>query len=205
MNFFKENSYDIVKLYLTQIAISVFALIMYTSAGFIQANTSLSATFQIIISVFSILFYYVLLYTAAWDWGANDKIRADSGRCTLDKTRALKMIAISNIPNYIFVIVPIIGYGLSTAGVETFLVKVGTVFFTILRFTASMFQGVVVNVFDFLRSDAEGATNISFYLALACGYAVMILVTIAVTHCAYAFGSRDKKLFGFIKTNKKYE
>jgi hypothetical protein len=178
---------------------------MYTSAGFIQANTSLSATFQIIISVFSILFYYVLLYTAAWDWGANDKIRADSGRCTLDKTRALKMIAISNIPNYIFVIVPIIGYGLSTAGVETFLVKVGTVFFTILRFTASMFQGVVVNVFDFLRSDAEGATNISFYLALACGYAVMILVTIAVTHFAYALGSRDKKLFGFIKTNKKYE
>jgi hypothetical protein len=205
MNFFKENSYDIVKLYLTQIAISVFALIMYTSAGFIQANTSLSATFQIIISVFSILFYYVLLYTAAWDWGANDKIRADSGRCTLDKTRALKMIAISNIPNYIFVIIPIIGYGLSTAGVETFLVKVGTVFFTVLRFTASMFQGVVVNVFDFLRSDAEGATNISFYLALACGYAVMILVTIAVTHFAYALGSRDKKLFGFIKTNKKYE
>ena len=63
MNFFKENSYDIVKLYLTQIAISVFALIMYTSAGFIQANTSLSATFQIIISIFSILFYFVLLYT----------------------------------------------------------------------------------------------------------------------------------------------
>jgi len=205
MNFFKVNSYDIVKLYLTQIAISVFALIMHTSAGFIQANTSLSATFQIIISVFSILFYYVLLYTAAWDWGANDKIRADSGRCTLDRTRALKMIAISNIPNYIFVIVPIIGYGLSAGGIETFLVKLGTVFFTILRFTAAMFQGVLVNVFDFLRSDAEGATNISFYLALACGYAVMILVTIAVTHFAYALGSKDKKLFGFIKTNKKYE
>ena len=205
MNFFKVNSYDIVKLYLTQIAISVFALIMHTSAGFIQANTSLSATFQIIISVFSILFYYVLLYTAAWDWGANDKIRADSGRCTLDKTRALKMIAISNIPNYIFVIVPIIGYGLSVGGIETFLVKLGTVFFTILRFTAAMFQGVLVNVFDFLRSDAEGATNISFYFALACGYAVMILVTNAVTHFAYTLGSRDKKLFGFIKTNKKYE
>ena len=205
MNFFKENSYDIVKLYLTQIAISVFALIMYTSAGFIKANTSLSATFQIIISVFSILFYFVLLYTAAWDWGANDKIRADGGRCTLDKTRGLKMVAISNIPNYIFVLVPVIGFGLSTAGINTFLAKLGTIFFAILQFTASMFQGLIVNVFDFLRDGAEGAANESFYFAQACGYAVMILITVFVTHFAYTLGSKDKKLFGFIKTNKKYE
>ena len=205
MNFFKENSYDIVKLYLTQIAISVFALIMYTSAGFIKANTSLSATFQIIISVFSILFYFVLLYTAAWDWGANDKIRADGGRCTLDKTRGLKMVAISNIPNYIFVLVPVIGFGLSAAGINTFLAKLGTIFFAILQFTASMFQGLIVNVFDFLRDGAEGAANESFFFAQACGYAVMIIVTIAVTHLAYTLGSKDKKLFRFIKTNKKYE
>ena len=205
MNFFKENSYDIVKLYLTQIAISVFALIMYTSAGFIQANTSLSATFQIIISVFSILFYFVLLYTAAWDWGANDKIRADGGRCTLDKARGLKMVAISNIPNYILVLVPVIGFGLSAAGVNTFLAKLGTIFFAILQFTASMFQGLIVNVFDFLRDGAEGAANESFFFAQACGYAVMIIVTIAVTHLAYTLGSKDKKLFRFIKTNKKYE
>ena len=205
MNFFKENSYDIVKLYLTQIAISVFALIMYTSAGFIQANTSLSATFQIIISVFSILFYFVLLYTAAWDWGANDKIRADGGRCTLDKARGLKMVAISNIPNYILVLVPVIGFGLSAAGVNTFLAKLGSIFFAILQFTASMFQGLIVNVFDFLRDGAEGAANESFFFAQACGYAVMIIVTIAVTHLAYTLGSKDKKLFRFIKTNKKYE
>ena len=205
MNFFKENSYDIVKLYLTQIAISVFALIMYTSAGFIKANTSLSATFQIIISVFSILFYFVLLYTAAWDWGANDKIRADGGRCTLDKTRGLKMVAISNLPNYIFVLVPVIGFGLSTAGINTFLAKLGTIFFAILQFTASMFQGLIVNVFDFLRDGAEGAANESFYFAQACGYAVMIIITVFVTHIAYTLGSKDKKLFGFIKTNKKYE
>ena len=140
MRFFKDNSYDIVKMYLTQIAISVFAFIMYTSAGFIKANTSLSATFQIIISVFSILFYFVLLYTAAWDWGANDKIRADGGRCTLDKTRGLKMITIASIPNFILVIVPMIGFGLGVSGFETFLSKLGGVFFTILRFTASMFQ-----------------------------------------------------------------
>lgn len=205
MNFFKENSYDIVKLYLTQIAISVFALIMYTSAGFIKANTSLSATFQIIISVFSILFYFVLLYTAAWDWGANDKIRADGGRCTLDKTRGLKMVAISNLPNYIFVLVPVIGFGLSAAGINTFLAKLGTIFFAILQFTASMFQGLIVNVFDFLRDGAEGAANESFYFAQACGYAVMIIITVFVTHIAYTLGSKDKKLFGFIKTNKKYE
>ena len=205
MNFFKENSYDIVKLYLTQIAISVFALIMHTSSGFIKADSGLAVTFQIIISVFSILFYFALLYTAAWDWGANDKIRADSGRHTLDKTRALKMVAISNIPNYLFISVAAIGFGLASAGVETFLAKLGTIFFAILQFTATMFQGVIATAFDFLRSDVEGAANEGFYFAQACGYAVMILITIAVTHLAYILGTKEKKLFGFIKTKKKYE
>ena len=205
MRFFKDNSYDIVKLYLTQIAISIFALILYTAAGFIEAESTLSTTIQIIISVFSILFYFVLLYTAAWDWGANDKIRADGGRCTLDKTRALKMIAISSIPNYIFVIVPAIGFGLGLCGAETFIAKLGGIFIIIFRFTASMFQGLIVNAFEFLRSDAEGAVNYPYYFAETCGYIFMILVTILVTHLAYTLGSKDKKLFAFIKTNKKYE
>ena len=205
MRFFKDNSYDIVKMYLTQIAISVFALIMYTSSGFIQANTSLSTTFQIIISVFSTLFYFVLLYTAAWDWGANDKIRADGGRCTLDKTRGLKMITIASIPNFVFAIVAIIGLGLSVTGLENLLTKLGGVFFAILQYTALMFQGIIVNVFSFLESTEAGASNMSFYFAQACGYAVMILVTIGVTHFAYTLGSKDRKLFAFIKSNKKYE
>ncbi len=205
MNFFKENSYDIVKLYLTQIAISVFALIMYTAAGFVEADTALSTTIQIIISVFSILFYFVLLYTAAWDWGANDKIRADGGKLTLDKARALKMVAISNVPNYIFALVPAVGFGLGALGIESFVAKVGAVFIVILRFTASMFQGLIVNVFEFLKNDAEGVTNYPYYLAETCGYIFMILLSILVTHFAYTLGSKDKKLFGFIKSNKKYE
>lgn len=205
MNFFKENSYDIVKLYLTQIAISIFALIMYTALGFVKANSTLSVTLQIIISVFSILFYFVLLYTAAWDWGANDKIRADSGKRTLDKTRALKMVAISNVPNYIFAIIPAIGFGLGALGVESFLAKLGAFFIVILRFTASMFQGLIVNVFDFMKTNADGGANYPYYFTEACGYVFMILLSILVTHFAYTLGSKDKKLFGFIKTNKKYE
>ena len=205
MNFFKVNSYDIVKLYLTQIAISIFALIMYTALGFIQSNESLSTTFQIIISVFSILFYLVLLYTAAWDWGANDKIRADGGRCTLDKLRGFKMAVLANIPNYIFAFIPALGFGLGALGIESFVAKIGAIFVVILRFTASMFQGLLVNVFDFLKTDIEGATNYPYFFAEACGYIFMILLSIFATHLAYTLGSKDKKIFGFIKTNKKYE
>ena len=205
MNFFKENSYDIVKLYLTQIAISIFALIMYTALGFIKANSTLAITLQIIISVFSILFYFVLLYTAAWDWGANDKIRSDSGKRVLDKKRALKMVAISNVPNYILTIVPAIGFGLGAIGVESFVAKIGGIFVVILRFTASMFQGLIANTFDFMKSDIEGVSNYPYYFTEVCGYILMILLSILVTHLAYTLGSKDKKLFGFIKTNKKYE
>ena len=83
MRFLKENSYDIVRLYINQIGMTIFSLVLYfsvTSLGDNPDSAALYVKLKIGISIFAILFFFALLYTAAWDWGANDKIRIDSGK-----------------------------------------------------------------------------------------------------------------------------
>ena len=100
MKFFKENSYDILRLYINQIGITIFSLLLYFSVASIEDKT-LGLRLKIAISVFAILFYFALLYTAAWDWGAKDKIRIDAGRLECKKYKGALMSLIANIPNFI--------------------------------------------------------------------------------------------------------
>ena len=72
MKFLKENSYDILRLYINQIGITIFSLVLYFSVGMLDDKV-LSLRLKIAISVFAMLFFFALLYTAAWDWGAKDK------------------------------------------------------------------------------------------------------------------------------------
>ena len=98
MKFLKENGYDILRLYINQIGITIFSLILYFSVSSMEDKT---LGLKIAISVFAILFYFALLYTAAWDWGAKDKIRIDAGR---EKKRVYKgalMSFFANLINFI--------------------------------------------------------------------------------------------------------
>lgn len=206
MKFLKENSYDIVKLYITQIGITIFSLIMYTACGMIDGEGGIKSTIEIVISVFASLFFYILLYTAAWDWGAQDKIRADGGRLVPNKAKALLMALLAAIPNFILSGLAAISFFFCTVGVDSVFVQIGTITSVLMRFTSSMYQGLLYNSFNFMFDTAEGAANYEFYLVQACGYLIMTLIGVLVTHFAYILGLHDKRIFGFIKTKpKKYE
>ena len=73
MKFIKENSYNMFKMFLDQIAMTVFGTML--SFATLKNEGLLLAS-----SIFSILFYLMLLYTVGWDIGARDKIRIDGGR-----------------------------------------------------------------------------------------------------------------------------
>jgi len=201
MKFLKENSYDIVRLYITQIGISIFSLILYLAAAAI--DESVTTTLQIIISVFAMMFYFVLLYTSAWDWGAKDKIRIDGGRMAPHKTRALKMSLIANIPNFILAIMTVVCFGVCLLGNEAGFGAVGVITNTGLSLSAAMYQGILHNVFAFLRPDGPG-THI-FFFAEGIGYLVAALLSVLVTHFGYYIGTKDKRIFSFIKNKQKYE
>jgi len=103
MKFFKENSYDIVRLLINQIGITIFSLVLYTALQF-DLDPATTLTIKICLSVFATLFYLTLLYTAAWEFGAKDKLRIDSGKYKKQPAKGALMSFCANLPNFILAI-----------------------------------------------------------------------------------------------------
>lgn len=103
MNFFRENSYLIVKMMVNQLGMTIFGLLLQTAS---VVNDMLI----IITSVFATVFYLVLLYTMTWEIGAKDKIRVDGGRLNPFPLKGAVLSAIANIPNLILGVISVIGW-----------------------------------------------------------------------------------------------
>ena len=112
MKFFKENSYDIIRLLINQVGITIFSLILYTSLGAVNIEEGMKRGVNAALSVFSMLFYFALLYTVAWDWGAKDKIRIDGGRMEPDPLKGTKMAFFANVPNFILTFVCVLTFSI---------------------------------------------------------------------------------------------
>lgn len=97
LNFLKENSYNIVKCLLNQIALMLFSL-MLAFASWQNEKLLLAA------SLFSIAFYLFLFYHMFWEIGGRDRIRVDGGRQTRTLWKGFAISAAANIPNLILAI-----------------------------------------------------------------------------------------------------
>lgn len=198
MRFIKEHSYDIIKLYINQLGINIFALIMYTAAAMTNSgeDSGVALPARIGISIFSTLFYFVLIYTAAWDWGAKDKIRIDGGKMQFDGFKGLKLSLFANAVNFILCAIIILlgvinvawGAGWSGSGFA--------IFDMILRFTASMYIGISQGVFSWASASFS---EIQIHIMQAGAFLVMSLISVFVTHLGYRAGIAEKKIFSFKK------
>ena len=186
MNFIKNNFYDIVRLIIIQVGITIFSFVIYTAAGAIELESG-TLIIKICISVFSMLFYFSLLYTTAWDWGAKDKIRIDGGRMQKDDYKGIKMSLLANIPNFVLSFLCALALGLYILGVEC-LNTVAFIFNTLMRFWMGMYLGVLQGIFNG-RTD-----NVGFFFQ-AIGYFVIPILSILVTHFGYKMGSLERKIF----------
>jgi len=100
MKFFKQHSYDIVKLFINQIGIAIFGLVLTMASAMMQDKYG--DTLGICVSVFSVLFYLYLVYVLIWDLGAKDKIRIDAGRLAYDRFHGFKLMLFAQIPSLFF-------------------------------------------------------------------------------------------------------
>lgn len=189
MKFIKENFYDIVRLYINQIGISIFSLILYTATN-IQDNEPLNLKIKLAISVFSILFYYALIYTVSWEWGAKDKIRIDGGRMTPFKSKGALLALVANSANIIFAAVCALTQYLYQIGLGDGFGTVSMIFNLFLRLFASMYVGVLQAAFD-------------NYLAQSIGYIIIPAFAILVTHLGYTLGMKEKRIFSTSKKKAK--
>lgn len=103
--FFEKYSYESVRLFLNQFAISLFGLTLGIASFAMKARPLL-----IITSVASILFYLFLQYTVAWGTGAKDKISIDCGNAKKDMRVPLFMWLLANALNLVIAICFTVGF-----------------------------------------------------------------------------------------------
>lgn len=197
MKFFKENSYDIVRLYINQIGIAIFSLVLYTAVGIIE-DAALTTKIKALLSVFAILFYLVLLYTAAWDLGAKDKIKIDAGKLTQTKGKGAIMALFANVPNLIISIACALTSVLYILGCGEIFNTLSGVFNIIMRLFMAMYLGLLQAIFIAF----EGDTHLYFFLQ-SLGYVFAPILPILATHIGYSFGLKEKRIFALNNNHKR--
>ena len=198
MGFFKRNSYEIVRLYIYQIGITIFSLALYTAVGTIEDTASFNLS-RIAVSVFAYGFYLFLVYYGLWEVGAKDKIRIDGGKGSPEPFKGLLLSLFSNVPNLVLALLSLVFVVIFRFSGAEGIKSVFIVFYIILRFHSSIFMGFIGGV----TRDIEDATSIPYIndCILECSlYLIIPLLTVAFGHFAYTMGTKERKLFG--KTNK---
>ena len=195
MKFFKDNSYDIVRLYINQIGITIFSMVLYAAVGFLE-DSDLKLELRIVLSVFATIFYLALIYTASWEYGAKDKIKVDSGKLRKLPGKGAILSFLANLPNFLIAGLAVICMTVyMSGGAEGFFTAFG-VFNLIIRFCSAMYIGIIQGVFS-----AVPDGNL-LWLLESVGYLVLPLLSVAVTQLGYSFGSRNFRILSVFSGGK---
>ncbi len=172
--FFRERSYDSAKLLLTQIAISAFGFVLTLACGSIDNDALRTGC-----SVFSILFYLFLVYTAIWDIGAKDAVSVEYGHREYRPLTGLWIALLANAINYILAIGVLLGSVLAES--ELF-GSIGGVSKVVALFAQGMYTGVL--------AIQVGMVHLNAYVL---SYFIIPLPAILTAALAYFLGLKNKR------------
>ena len=144
--FFHKYGYSIVKMFLTQIVISMFgaSLAMATVSS---GNPSLT----IVVSICAVLFYLFLLYVMVWEIGAQDKISVDVGKKEYKPLTGVVLSLLANIPNFIIAILFTVGYPSMAAGEEW-----GSNICAVIKVFLFIFEGMYLGLLTAIKITVGG-------------------------------------------------
>ena len=191
MKFAKQNSYDIVRLFINNIGIAIFSVMLYSAAA-IAAENYLS--FAVPISIFSILFLCALLYYAGWDYGLKDKLSFETGRGEYQKNRCLYMALWANVPMMAMCILSALLLGLHMLTEVEFFYTVFAILNVILRFLLSTYVGTVQGIFAALSDQGD-----LYYLWQTILLSVLPALAVLATHLGYRSGLCGSHLLGLFQ------
>ena len=164
----QKHSYNAVRLFVNQIAISIFGLVLAIACGKVE-----NEILQIGSSVGAILFYLFLLYAAMWEAGSKDKL---SGSGTLPLT-GLYIGILANSLNIILAIIITVSAFAPEGGS---LHAVGAISSVIALFIEGMYTGL-------LSIDLNGIPLNDYWMS----YFIIVIPAIAVSTIAYWFGVKE--------------
>lgn len=104
-DFFKRYSYPSVILFVNQIAIALFGLVLALSAE--KADNE---ALKIVTSVFSVVFMLFLQFLGVWKVGAEDRVSIDLGKRELDLFVPVMMWLVGNSINLLLAVLYTLGY-----------------------------------------------------------------------------------------------
>ena len=192
--FFHDYSYNIVKMFVNQFAISLFgfSLTLATTQIYVDRKSSSGFdTLTLIVSLFAIIFYLFLNYTLAWEIGAKDRISVDSGKKPYRPHLGLILAAIANIPNLIIAVLFAIGT----------IFKANSMIF-IVRFIGTLIQGMYFGIITAISLPIGGE-----YVQLNSLWPTFFLITVPAmltSWLAYFWGFKEFRLLStiFNKSNQ---
>ena len=171
--FFKEHSYDMLKMFLNQFATAIFGFSLAVAAGKAENDSLRNVT-----SVAAILFYLFLLYTMTWEIGFGDRVSVLHGtRRNMPYKGALISLCANGI-NILFAVFIMLG---NLIQVE-FFGSIGGICKGAAVVLEGMYTGVLSNVVGGVRLNA-------------CWYMYFIIILPAILTCgiAYYLGVKDIK------------
>ena len=175
ITFLKRRSYDLVCMFVTQLAISLFGLALAFAVPVNQAPLRIGT------SVFSVLFYLFLIYTRVWELGYKDHHAFNRGESGLSRLEGLYMGLGASAINFVVALLILIGWFSTNAAIDA--VAGGATVAALL--TEGMYIGIL--------STTVGGVALN---AMPFMYFVITLPLIITSLLAYLAGSHDFKIFG---------
>ena len=132
--FMKKYSYSAVKLFVSQMALSVFGLVLAIACA------KIGKTMQIVSSVGAVIFYLFLIYTAIWEVGSKDKFGIEYGKFEAKPLTGLYIGLLANSLNLLLAVIITLGLSFGDGGV---LSAVGGLCGSIAIFIEGMYSGLL--------------------------------------------------------------
>ena len=159
MFFFKKNSYTIVKLFINQIAISIFGNVLAIACGMAKYDT-----LKLVTSIFAVLFFVFLNYSALWEIGYKQIPSIEAGRTPRVPLTGLYMALWASVPNFLLAVLVMLGNLLNGIG---FFSTVGAV----AAMVAIWIEGMYTGILSFIKINAHPANSywISYFIIIIPG------------------------------------
>ncbi len=191
MGFWKKHSYQIVRLFIIQIGIAIFGLVLSfaVATAFRDRNDRIPL---LMVSVFSVLFYLFLLYSVSWEIGGKDRLKLDAVHAEFKGSTGFLLATLAEIPNFLFDLLMLIGGILVRAGVTVGGSRTFGVGYAPETFLDSMYVGIIRSLLEATGLSQDASP--SYYLVAALFFLASTLPAILVIGFGYYMGVNEKRI-----------
>lgn len=167
--FFERYSYESVRMFLNQFAISIFGFALAMTATKAESDTLLLWS-----SIASIVFYLALIYGAAWKVGSQDRLSIEYGKLAFKPLRGLQVSILANSLNLLMALCITIGVLCGVATLES-----------IGRLIGLLIQGMYMGMMASLKVGGETLNNLWW------AYFLMTVPAMLVSLVGYIAGAKN--------------